>query len=101
MNKAGRTQLYLQRAMHSYNAVSLNLGLPSDVYRPIPLGYVSAINCHLPSARGGAYPNSVAETMNTIDIVYSVVGDKLLQSSTSWKTGTSARGCRPRISLQG
>jgi hypothetical protein len=85
MNKAGRTQLYLQRAMHSCKAASLNLGLPSDVYRPIPLGYVTAVNCQLPSAWGGTISQSMAES---IDIAYSVAGDKLLQSSTSWKTNS-------------
>jgi hypothetical protein len=52
-NKAGLTQLYLQRAMHCSNTVSLNLGLLSDVYLAITLRYVTAVHCHLPPVRLG------------------------------------------------
>lgn len=61
MNKAGRTQCYLQRAVLSYGSVSLNLGMPSNVYRTIALRYVTAFNCHLLSDRRGAYSNSATD----------------------------------------
>jgi hypothetical protein len=84
MNKAGRTQLYLQRAMHSYNAFSLNLGLPSNVYRTIAHRYVTAINCHL-SARRAARSNT------TTDTCYGYC------YHSSKKSLTSNRALRPRL----
>ena len=43
MNKVGRTLLYLQRAVYSYNIVSLNLGPSSDVCHPLSFALVLSL----------------------------------------------------------
>jgi len=43
MNKVGRTLLYLQSAVYSYNIVSLNLGPSGDVCHPLSFALVLSL----------------------------------------------------------